>query len=345
MQSFCGAFQSSHRDVQAEQAREPAISQERFEQPALAAAEIRDARSAHIVEGGDHRLDALLIEIHRALEACLDGVSAGGASVGVEVVVLTQTAQGIASQGSLVAKVAAGDQFTLRMRGQPVAGAMEELVDLIVADPVVLFAVESRNQYGEMSNDLRQQRGRGQTDGVIARLTPRREDGVERFRGRLHDVAERLEEAGNELGTAIRRQGRDGDLEGHRVRSQLGAFDRLPSASRGEDLAQRNREEGCGGIGAVVDVLVDATPTRGPGAPASMADEIDRIDLDHECRSAPILQGFGVENMGDTAEYLKGLVAIRVLTEQIPEIGRRLVGGGDREDHVTEDTWRRETAQ
>jgi hypothetical protein len=49
--------------------------------------------------------------------------------------------------------------------------------------------------------------------------------------------------------------------------------------------------------------------------------------------------------VGDAAEYLKGLVAIRVLTEQIPEIGRRLVGGGDREDHVTEDTWRRETAQ
>ena len=49
MQSFCGAFQGAYRNVQAEQAREASISQERFEQPALAAAEIRDATGARIV--------------------------------------------------------------------------------------------------------------------------------------------------------------------------------------------------------------------------------------------------------------------------------------------------------
>ena len=150
MQSFGGTFQGAYRNVQAEQACEASISQERVEQPALAAAEIRDATGAHVVKGSDHLLDALLIEIHRALEACLEGVSAGGTSVGVEVIVLAQTAQGIASQGSLIAEVAAGDQLALRMRCEPVAGATEELVDLIVADPIVLFAVESRNQYGEI---------------------------------------------------------------------------------------------------------------------------------------------------------------------------------------------------
>ena len=87
----------------------------------------------------------------------------------------------------------------LRMCCEPVAGATEELVDLVVADPIVLLAVESRNQYGEMSNDVREPRRRGQTDGVVARVAPRRERGVERFPGRLHDVAERLEEAGDEF--------------------------------------------------------------------------------------------------------------------------------------------------
>ena len=62
--------------------------------------------------------------------------------------------------------------------------------------------------------------------------------------------------------------------------------------------------------------------------------ERDGIDIKHQSRRTFLIRGLGVEHLGFTERQLEGLRALRVLVQQIAQIGGRLMCGRDGEEHV-----------
>ena len=114
-------------------------------------------------------------------------------------------------EAALVLQVAAGDQLALGVRGQPALAVAQQLLDLVVADPVVLVVVEHRDQHVEVRQQLaqRQRRARASTREVRA-LAPVGNAVVERVarRRRPRSRAARTAGAG-----APRRRGTGSDGE------------------------------------------------------------------------------------------------------------------------------------
>jgi hypothetical protein len=57
------------------------------------------------------------------------------------------------------------------------------------------------------------------------------------------------------------------------------------------------------------------------------SNESDGIDLKEERNSAPLVRCFWVKDMCDSPEYGERLEALRVLSQEITEIGGWFVGG------------------
>ena len=136
-----------------------------------------------------------------------------------------QLRQRLARQARPVLEVAAGDQLALRMRGEPALAVAQQLLDLVVADPVVLVVVEHRDEHVE----VREQVARARTVAVErhgevrgSRPTPgtRSSSGWRSARDR---VAERLEQPPQQrLAAAARQRRRARASSGSGVAGQLG---------------------------------------------------------------------------------------------------------------------------
>ena len=187
-----------------------------------------------------------------------------------------------------MAQVAAGDQRALGVGGQPVAGAAQQLVDLVGPDPVVLVVVEHRQQHEQVLQQVAEPHGAGERDVEVAAVAPLGERRVERDASRPRPRSRAARTAG---AAAPRRRGPAPPAARRRAGSasppaRAARWLRPPSAEP-SSLPDRDRQERRGGVGPVVDVL-------GEGAGVALgalavADEPDGVDLDEERGRAPLV--------------------------------------------------------
>ena len=221
------------------------------------------------------------------------------------------------NQAPLVLEVAAGDQRALGVRGQPVRAAAHQLLDLVVAHPVVLLVVEHGQQDVEVGQQRAQPDRRAERQPHVAARPPLVVD-----RGRHHVVAERLEQAPHERFATTCGHGRQVRGQRDRLRRQFG----LRALHRGlEDGHERHRQQRRRHVRPVVDVVGERE------RPAPAPRQADRVDLEDQRHRAAVLARLGIEHDGPPERQREGLHPLGVLVQQEPEIGRGPVGGGDGE--------------
>ena len=205
---------------------------------------------------------------------------------------------------------------------------VEELLDLVLADVVMLAAVEDRDQDVEVRQHRREGRGAGDGDGVVRPLAPVGELGVERVSIGADRVAEGLEDGPEKRRAAADRQDVEPGLQGDRRRGQVGPGRAAALERRAEDLGDGDAQERRRDVGPIVDVLVRRA-LRGPLA----ADEADGVDVQHQGGLAAVGGGLRVEDVGTAEAQVVALEPIGVLVQEEAEVVGRRLRGRDRQQH------------
>jgi hypothetical protein len=231
-----------------------------------------------------------------------------------------------------VLEVAVGDQLPFRVGRQPALAAAQQLVDLVAVDPVVLVVVEHRQEHVEMREQIGQPRVAREGESDVAARAPRREPLVERQRLDVDRVAERLEDPPRQLLAAAAWDRGQLGAQRDRGRGQVGALVAAAGQRGAECGEERDAQQRGRGVRPVVDVL------REPGVTAGPAHEADRVDVDQQRRGATVLGGVRIEHVRPSERQRQLLHAVGMLVQQMAEIGRRPVRGGERQQH--ERRWR-----
>ncbi len=229
----------------------------------------------------------------------------------------------------LVAEVAAGDELLLRVPGQPVAAGPDQLVHLLGGHPVVLGVVEHRQQHVQVVERVRQPELAGQPQAEVRGVAPLgRGQGVAL---RVDGPAEGGEDALRERAAAAAAQGRDVYRQRNAARGQGGTRVTAAGERGAEGLLDRHREHAGGGVRPVVDVLAEGDVL--VLAPVA-ADEADRVDLEQQRGGAPLRRRLGVKDVRLTSRDGERLGPVRVLVQQVAQVGRWRAGGGDGQQHT-----------
>jgi len=100
------------------------------------------------------------------------------------------------------------------------------------------------------------------------------------------DPAQGLEQLAHQGLAAARGQGRDDGVQRDRRLGQLGPLARGSGHGRSQGAGQGHRQKGRGGVGAVIDVLVQQAL-----APALAAHQADGVDVQHQGRVVSLRLG------------------------------------------------------
>jgi hypothetical protein len=237
-----------------------------------------------------------------------------------------EAGQRLAVQPRLTHEVAASDLLAPRVRRQPVAALRQQFLQFVVVDEVVLAGVEDRDEDVQVRQQRLQRRDGPQRDGVVRAVAPLGETLVERMARRFDGVPQRLEDFVQEALAAAHGEGVEACLQRDRGGHEVGAVLALAVERRAEHLGDGDAEERRRDVGPVVDV--------GSQREALLAArQADGVDLQQQAGGAALLGGFGVEDVGRAESEVEGLEPVGALVEQVAEVGRRPVGGGDGQEH------------
>jgi hypothetical protein len=302
-----------------------------LDESAFAAAQVQHSRGRSTENSSGHSIEAPLVQADAFLDLTLLVVLL---LVDLRLVVrrvISEAGQDVARERTPVLQVAATDQLASGMGRQPRAALVEQLASLVLADPVVLVVVEHRQQHVEMRQQVGEPHPARETDRQVPTGAPGRELVIEGEGGRLDLVAEGLEQRPQHRLAASDRQHRHLDLERERGVGERRPLVAAPRHRRAEHLAHHDAQERRRHVGPVVHVAREGE--RLLPLPASTAHQPDRIDLDHHRRGAAPLPRFGEEHVSIAERERDRAHVLGVLVQQVPEVGRRGVAGGDREEH------------
>ena len=291
------------------------------------AAEVADPARPAFAQHGEDGLAAL--DRQRLF---LVGVVLGDGVVeffGLGVVGFGQPGQRGPGELFLVRQVAPGDELLLRVAGQPVAAGPDQLVDLLGGHPVVLRVVEHGQQHVQVVQRVRQPELAGQAEVEVGESP--HSAGV---RGWLRASTPQPRGAKTRCASAAPpRQRRAGTLRVERdaFRGQVGARVAAAGERGAEGLLDRHREQAGGGVRAVVDVLGELGVAALVLVPP---DQGDRVDLEQQRGRAPLRRRLRVEDVRLTSGNGERLQPVRVLVQQVPQVGRGRAGGGDGQQHM-----------
>lgn len=130
----------------------PRLSHQALQQATLTASDVHHRPTTCCDHGFHHRGEPLIVEAQRPFESVFPGVQTLIPLIRI-VRAISQPGQSVPSQGT-EAEVSPGDQRSFRVSGEPVATASEQLVDLVLADPVVLLPVEHRQQHVQVGERI-----------------------------------------------------------------------------------------------------------------------------------------------------------------------------------------------
>ncbi len=192
--------------------REGIVSQKHRKKPAFAAAKIQDALGASLAQCSKDRAQALLIQADAIFEDDLFGGVLFGDFVGV-FFPFGKASERFAHEAMLVFQVAASDFVALGMVGKPAFAAAQELLDFVLADPIVFFIIKNRQQDVEMLQDILQTLFRHESDSPITAFTPLRKFFIQRMTIRGYCVTERLKQAMKKGFSSATGEDRDADFQ------------------------------------------------------------------------------------------------------------------------------------
>nr|BFE54007.1 hypothetical protein GCM10017745_74340 [Saccharothrix mutabilis subsp. capreolus] len=204
------------------------------------------------------------------------------------------------------------------MGGEPAVTGAQQLVHFVLVHPVVLAAVEHGQQDVEVLERVGQQEGAGERDARVARVRAV----TQRDRLDLDRPAQRREQP---LDQGVRQHG-DPDAQRDRRRGQLGARLAAPVHGRAEDGAERDGEQRAGHVRPVVDVLGERA--------AGTSHQRHGVHFQQERDRALLLVGAGVEDVRGPRRGLELLRPVGVLVQEVPQVGGRLVGRGQGQQHA-----------
>ena len=326
---FAGDFERADRDVDADDLGELPIPREIAEHLAVAAAEVENAFRPRRLHSRQHGSAPLIVEPNRHLTGFGRLGSFGWLLVGRGRLFLDEPLDRLADEARLMSQEAACDRLLERMLREPAFPLRDQLLDLAVADPVMLRVVEDRDQDVEMREELGERRRLPQRHREVRALAPLRMPIVERQSSRVDVVAERSEDVGEKPLAAAHRQSIKSGLERNRRCRQLGPILRAAVHRRAEDLGDGHAEERRRDIGTVVDVLIER-----PLSPlAGAANQSDRIDFEHQARGAAFGRRFRIEDVRLAEGQVERLESIGMLLQQVAEVGRRGMRRRQREQH------------
>ena len=188
----------------------------------------------------------------------------------------------------------------------------------------MLVGIEHRDQHIEMRQGVGEPQGAGDGQRHIAGGRA----GRRRQRCGRDLPAERREQPLHQLGATLRRQRADGDFERNGAVGERLALARGARHGGAKHPVERHAEQRRRGIRTIVDILVEQA--LGLAAPPH---QLDRVDLEQQHRLAALGAGFRKQHIGPTEGVLGLVHASGMLHQEIAEIGRRLVGGGNRQKH------------
>jgi len=307
------------------------LAQQLANEAARAAAEIEHATRARFPQHLHHALHPLVVQAQRLFQG-LQRRRGRPVIIGCRrIVELGQPLQGEPGQPPAMLEIAPRDQFALRMLRQPAFALPQQLVDLVIADPIVLLVVEHGDEDIEVGQELRQRHGPADGDVPVARgLAVAVED------RRSRDlVAQRREQPNGELQsvTAVERHDAGGERDG--LRGQFTPCFRAATHRRAEHPRQRDAQERRSRIGPIVDVLRQR-PALGPAALAPPpAHEGYRIDVQDQRRRTTLFRRFGIEHMRRAETDVEALRPLRMLAQQKSEIGGGALDRGQGQQHET----------
>ena len=122
------------------------------------------------------------------------------------------------------------------MAVEPALTVAKQLLDLVVADPVVLLIIEDRDEHVQVRQQVAQSARRSQRDGEQPARAERRHALVECVTRRFDLVAERLEQRAEERLAAAAGDGREPSFERHRIAASSGFRSHRPASA---ELNQR----------------------------------------------------------------------------------------------------------
>ena len=162
----------------------------------------------------------------------------------LDLVLLQQASQRLPGEVFAMPQVARGDQLFLGVNGKPVAPLGEQLVDLLLTDPVVLVVIQHRQQDVEVGQQILQRHLTADASSDVAAVAPLRERVVERDRVGLHLVAQGLEEARDHLPTADGGHHGDARLQRDGGSGESGALIAPTTNRRAVQLGDRHAHQG-----------------------------------------------------------------------------------------------------
>src|SRR5687768_8803992 len=123
---------------------------------------------------------------------------------------------------------------------QPALAAPQQLVDLVFADPIVLVAIEDRDEHRQLAQRILQASRRGEGHSVGLTMTPLREPLVQYMANGLDPrIAERVEQAMEDVLAASAADGGERYLEWNRRIGKVGALAGLTKERAAVDLTDR----------------------------------------------------------------------------------------------------------
>ena len=259
------------------------------------------------------------------LDRCFLFVLLSGCGLLLGLFLRRQPRDGITNQASLVHEVSRNDGVSRWMAIEPALPMTKQLLDFVVADPVVFLVVENRNEHVQVREQVAQPPGRPQCDREQPARTERPHALVEFMTSRLDCIPERLEQRAEERFASAAGNGRESRLERQFRGSEIGFPLASTTQSRVEPTRKDDREQRRCDVRPVVDVLVlsAAFATAAP-------DHSDWIDVEENCRRAGFFARLRIEDGRVAEREFPRVDILRVLVQQEPQIRSRPVSCSNR---------------
>ena len=168
----CRTLKCPHRDIEAEDLHKSGIGHQQLDEAALPATQITDSACPDLSQCLDSTQHAALVEVERSFKVRLARITPDHAGIGIDVVILSQPAEGVSGQPPLVTQVPPSNEFTFLVILEPRTTTIEKLVDLVVSHPIVLLAIQHRDEDCEVSEHIGQERRDAQLNVVVRGFAP-----------------------------------------------------------------------------------------------------------------------------------------------------------------------------
>ena len=216
-----------------------------------------------------------------------------------------------------------------RMAVEPALAVAKQLLDLVVAHPVVLLIVENRNEHVEMRQQVAQPACRAERDGEQPARAERRHALVELVPRRLDLVAERLEQAAKKRLAAAAGHRRESRLERQLGRASSGFRSHRPPSAELNHRASTTESSEDATYGRSLTYWSSAPPL--PPRPRTIP---TGSTSSRTAAVQTVLGRLRVEDRRVAERELPRVHVLRMLVQQESEIGGRPVGRSNGQEHL-----------